>query len=90
MAKSQLLSLGVPVLNIPLFREQQLFSQRAESTGACLTADRHDLDEMIAGMNLMAADSRFARQAKAFAASQPVATNGAPLIGAIEHILQGA
>ena len=84
---AQLLSLGVAVLNIPLFREQQLFCQRAQATGACLTADVDDLDDIIAKMNRMVTEPGFREQAKAFAASNSGIPNSNPLVNAIETLL---
>lgn len=84
----QLLAQGVPVLNIPLHREQQLFAERAAATGSCLTADRHDLDGIVAAMNRMATDRGLKQQAQAFSAANPLVVGGNPLGDTIENLLR--
>ena len=66
----QLLLRGVPALNIPLQREQQLFSQRAAATGACLTALPEDVDHMVECLNALAEDIRLRAAAAQFASEK--------------------
>ncbi|VUD66052.1 hypothetical protein TDB9533_03492 [Thalassocella blandensis] len=64
---SQLLLRGIPLVIVPLHREQQIFANIVEKTGAGVVVDHRDNEDIIAKLNLVANSESFKRKAESFA-----------------------
>ena len=82
----QLLAAGIPLMTMPLSREQQVLTAKLLDTGACVAAHPADRDRMLQALNAMSSDSVYKQAAITLSTELRALYSGDVLHGFTESI----